>query len=119
MYLTRLCTPNARSYSSPNSNPPFDTYKFVQELEHHGFTQDQSEAIMQSLSDVISQSMQTLKSATVSKEDQEKVRSFLMKKPIDRFPLNPTAILALGLLQEPAANTLFICLLARMKDLTP
>ncbi|KAI9183472.1 Protein fmp32, mitochondrial [Blastocladiella emersonii ATCC 22665] len=52
--------------------PTFDTYKFVQRLEQEGFSREQSEAIMQSFLEVISESMANLKSTMVTKGDQEK-----------------------------------------------
>ncbi|KAL7752817.1 Protein fmp32, mitochondrial [Sorochytrium milnesiophthora] len=53
-------------------NPTFDTYKFVQKLETEGFTRQQAEAIMQSFSEVINESMSNMKTSMVSKAEQEK-----------------------------------------------
>ncbi|KAI7868485.1 hypothetical protein BDF14DRAFT_1724601 [Spinellus fusiger] len=50
----------------------FDTFKFVERLENEGFTREQSEAIMCSLREVISDSMNTLSSSMVTKAEQEK-----------------------------------------------
>ncbi|CAG8596894.1 12792_t:CDS:2 [Acaulospora morrowiae] len=50
----------------------FDTSLFVQKLESEGFTRQQSEAIMNSLSEVIDESMQYLTRNMVTKADQEK-----------------------------------------------
>ncbi|CAG8495585.1 11076_t:CDS:2, partial [Acaulospora colombiana] len=50
----------------------FDTSQFVQKLESEGFTRQQSEAIMNSLSEVISESMQYLTRNMVTKADQER-----------------------------------------------
>ncbi|KAK9722712.1 Protein fmp32, mitochondrial [Basidiobolus ranarum] len=50
----------------------FDTNKFVTRLESEGFTRQQSEAILISLADVISESMQNLVDNMVTKAEQEK-----------------------------------------------
>ncbi|KAI8376013.1 uncharacterized protein BYT42DRAFT_614800 [Radiomyces spectabilis] len=50
----------------------FDTFKFVERLENEGFTREQSEAIMASLREVISESMTGLTKSMVSKAEQEK-----------------------------------------------
>ncbi|CAI2165604.1 9575_t:CDS:2 [Funneliformis geosporum] len=50
----------------------FDTSSFVERLEKEGFTRQQSEAIMTSLSEVMNESMQNLTSNMVTLTDQEK-----------------------------------------------
>ncbi|KAF7730181.1 hypothetical protein EC973_002789 [Apophysomyces ossiformis] len=61
--------------SSPIRQLPqyhFDTFKFVERLENEGFTREQSEAIMASLREIISESMSGLTKAMVTKAEQEK-----------------------------------------------
>ncbi|GBC03462.1 hypothetical protein RclHR1_05130014 [Rhizophagus clarus] len=50
----------------------FDTNSFVERLEREGFTRQQSEAIMNSLSDVINNSLQSVTSEYVTKSDTDK-----------------------------------------------
>ncbi|CAO3618413.1 unnamed protein product [Cunninghamella blakesleeana] len=50
----------------------FDTFKFVQRLEREGFSREQSQAIMGSLQEVISDSMNSLTKSIVNKSEQEK-----------------------------------------------
>ncbi|KAF2652240.1 DUF1640-domain-containing protein [Lophiostoma macrostomum CBS 122681] len=50
----------------------FDTLKFVQRLKDEGFTEEQAEAMMRVLSDVIEESIQNLTRTMVLREDQEK-----------------------------------------------
>ncbi|CAO3610937.1 unnamed protein product [Cunninghamella echinulata] len=50
----------------------FDTFKFVQRLEREGFSREQSQAIMGSLQEVISDSMTSLTKSIVNKSEQEK-----------------------------------------------
>ncbi|KAI8343919.1 hypothetical protein BC941DRAFT_386224 [Chlamydoabsidia padenii] len=50
----------------------FDTFKFVERLEHEGFSRIQSQAIMGSLQEVISDSMTHLTNSVVTKAEQEK-----------------------------------------------
>ncbi|ORZ20536.1 mitochondrion protein [Absidia repens] len=50
----------------------FDTFKFVERLENEGFSRIQSQAIMGSLQEVISDSMTHLTNSVVTKAEQEK-----------------------------------------------
>ncbi|CAJ0826937.1 19545_t:CDS:2 [Entrophospora sp. SA101] len=50
----------------------FDTSTFVQKLEAEGFTRQQSEAIMKSMSEVLDESMNNLIKNLVTKAEQEK-----------------------------------------------
>ncbi|KAF2790933.1 DUF1640-domain-containing protein [Melanomma pulvis-pyrius CBS 109.77] len=50
----------------------FDTLKFVQRLKGEGFTEEQAEAMMRVLSDVIEESIQNLTRTMVLREDQER-----------------------------------------------
>ncbi|ORX97542.1 hypothetical protein BCR34DRAFT_628561 [Clohesyomyces aquaticus] len=50
----------------------FDTLKFVQRLKDEGLTEEQAEAMMRVLSDVIEESIQNLTRTMVLREDQEK-----------------------------------------------
>ncbi|OLL23870.1 Protein FMP32, mitochondrial [Neolecta irregularis DAH-3] len=50
----------------------FDTLKFVKRLENEGFTPLQSKTVMLALSEVIEESMATLKRSFVTKEEQDK-----------------------------------------------
>ncbi|CAG8441392.1 3131_t:CDS:2 [Ambispora gerdemannii] len=50
----------------------FDTNKFVQKLESEGFTHEQSEAFMYSLTEVMNESMETITKNLVTKAEQEK-----------------------------------------------
>ncbi|OZJ02970.1 hypothetical protein BZG36_04513 [Bifiguratus adelaidae] len=50
----------------------FDTYKFVQKLESQGHSREQAEAIMDSLSEVIAESMNNITKNMVTKAEQEK-----------------------------------------------
>ncbi|KAI8140747.1 hypothetical protein BJV82DRAFT_671483 [Fennellomyces sp. T-0311] len=50
----------------------FDTFKFVERLEAEGFSREQSEAIMASLREVISESMTDATKGMVTKAEQEK-----------------------------------------------
>ena len=60
----------ARPYSAMHN---FDTYKFVQRLEAESFSRDASEAIMNSLAEVLSESVNGVKGGIVSKSDFERV----------------------------------------------
>ncbi|KAI5818465.1 hypothetical protein BZA77DRAFT_307037 [Pyronema omphalodes] len=51
----------------------FDTLKFVERLKAEGFSEEQSEALMRVLSDVIEESIQNLTRTMVPREDQEKI----------------------------------------------
>ncbi|CAG8506105.1 2355_t:CDS:2 [Funneliformis caledonium] len=64
-----------RSFNNSNVNnlEHFDTSSFVERLEKEGFTRQQSEAIMKSLSEVMNESMQNLTSNMVTLTDQEKI----------------------------------------------
>jgi hypothetical protein len=57
----------------PRKQVYFDTFKFVERLEKEGFSTEQSEAIMNSLQKVISESMTDLARIMVSKAEREKV----------------------------------------------
>lgn len=50
----------------------FDTLKFVQRLRDEGFTEEQAEAMMKVLTDVIEESIQNLTRTMVLREDQER-----------------------------------------------
>jgi len=50
----------------------FDTLKFVQRLKDEGFTEEQSVAVMKTMSDVIEESILNLTRTMVLREDQEK-----------------------------------------------
>ncbi|KAF2016036.1 DUF1640-domain-containing protein [Aaosphaeria arxii CBS 175.79] len=50
----------------------FDTLKFVQRLKGEGFTEEQAEAMMRVLTDVIEESIQNLTRTMVLREDQER-----------------------------------------------
>ncbi|KAF9327158.1 hypothetical protein BG006_009492 [Podila minutissima] len=50
----------------------FDTHRFVEKLEREGFTRQQSEAIMNALDEVVSESMDNLTKNMVTKADQDK-----------------------------------------------
>ncbi|RUS29873.1 putative mitochondrion protein [Jimgerdemannia flammicorona] len=74
-------SPTSLDASVPNHH--FDTYKFVQKLENDGFTREQAEAILDSLSEVINESeltdlsqyfdsMANLTKNMVTKAEQEK-----------------------------------------------
>ncbi|RUS19564.1 mitochondrion protein, partial [Endogone sp. FLAS-F59071] len=60
------------SHDATLPNHHFDTYKFVQKLEQDGFTREQAEAILDSLSEVIDESVANLTKNMVTKVDQEK-----------------------------------------------
>ncbi|KAF9385940.1 hypothetical protein CPB97_004289 [Podila verticillata] len=50
----------------------FDTHRFVEKLERDGFTRQQSEAIMNALDEVVTESMDNLTKNMVTKADQDK-----------------------------------------------
>ncbi|ORZ13830.1 hypothetical protein BCR41DRAFT_355044 [Lobosporangium transversale] len=50
----------------------FDTHRFVEKLEREGFSRQQSEAIMNALDEVITESMNNLTKNMVTKADQDK-----------------------------------------------
>lgn len=50
----------------------FDTYKFVQRLEADGFSRDQAETVMNSLCEVVRESLTSISSTSISKADFEK-----------------------------------------------
>ncbi|KAI1302809.1 hypothetical protein EDD11_005504 [Mortierella claussenii] len=50
----------------------FDTHRFVEKLEREGFSRQQSEAIMNALDEVVSESMNNLTKNMVTKADQDK-----------------------------------------------
>ncbi|KAA8894652.1 hypothetical protein FN846DRAFT_399303 [Sphaerosporella brunnea] len=59
--------------TAPQRDHHFDTLKFVQRLQAEGFSEEQSEALMRVLSDVIEESIQNLTRTMVPREDQEKI----------------------------------------------
>ncbi|CAG8565129.1 14299_t:CDS:2 [Funneliformis mosseae] len=77
--ISRACSQRVnsvnRSFNNSNVNnlEHFDTSSFVERLEKEGFTRQQSEAIMKSLSEVMNESMQNLTSNMVTLTDQEKI----------------------------------------------
>ncbi|KAI9355739.1 mitochondrion protein [Zopfochytrium polystomum] len=50
----------------------FDTYRFVQRLEADGFTRESAEAIMNSLSEVVKESIHGISATSISKSEFEK-----------------------------------------------
>ncbi|KAF9932772.1 hypothetical protein BGZ67_004589 [Mortierella alpina] len=50
----------------------FDTHRFVEKLEREGFSRQQSEAIMNALDEVVTESMDNLTKNMVTKADQDK-----------------------------------------------
>ncbi|KAG0274968.1 hypothetical protein BGZ95_009308 [Linnemannia exigua] len=50
----------------------FDTHRFVEKLEREGFSRQQSEAIMNALDEVVTESMDNLTRNMVTKADQDK-----------------------------------------------
>ncbi|KAI8069850.1 mitochondrion protein, partial [Gilbertella persicaria] len=56
----------------PRHKALFDTFKLAQKLEKEGFTRQQSEAIMDSLQKVISESMSDMTHRMVTKAEREK-----------------------------------------------
>nr|CAG8639136.1 1786_t:CDS:2 [Entrophospora candida] len=63
---------SSSNYSSNDKTQYFDTSTFVQKLEAEGFTRQQSEAIMKSMSEVLDESMNNLIKNLVTKAEQEK-----------------------------------------------
>ena len=61
----------ATSQTAQSTN--FDTLKVVQRLEAHGFTPEQSKAVMELLKDVIDESVVGLTRTMVTREEQDKV----------------------------------------------
>ncbi|KAF9923758.1 hypothetical protein FBU30_006193 [Linnemannia zychae] len=55
-----------------DSGHHFDTHRFVEKLEREGFTRQQSEAIMNALDEVVTESMDNLTRNMVTKADQDK-----------------------------------------------
>lgn len=64
------------SRTTCNNLNHFDTFKFVERLEKEQFTRQQSEAIMTSLTKVISESMTDLTKPMVSRAEKDKVTHF-------------------------------------------
>jgi hypothetical protein len=64
-----------RSFHSTNrlNEFHFDTHHFVQRLEREGLTRQQAEGVMNSIADVIDESIRNMSSNLVTKADQEKV----------------------------------------------
>jgi ethanolamine utilization protein EutQ (cupin superfamily) len=60
----------SRGYNPRNSH--FDTFRFVQRLEQDGFTRDTSEAIMNSMSEVIDESSSQLTASLATRQDVDK-----------------------------------------------
>ncbi|KAG9302692.1 hypothetical protein G9A89_005166 [Geosiphon pyriformis] len=77
----------------------FDTNKFVQKLESEGFTREQSEAFMNSLTEVMNESMQTITQNLVTKAEQEKtvytskVDFAQLKSEIQMFEKNDASLM--------------------------
>ena len=63
------------STSTPRSDYHFDTHRYVQRLEKEGLTRPQAEGIMNSMAEVIDESIRTMTREMVTKSAQEKVRS--------------------------------------------
>ncbi|KAF9138261.1 hypothetical protein BGX30_009343 [Mortierella sp. GBA39] len=55
-----------------DSGHHFDTHRFVEKLEREGFTRQQSEAIMNALDEVVTESIDNLTRNMVTKADQDK-----------------------------------------------
>ncbi|KAF9159357.1 hypothetical protein BGX20_002988, partial [Mortierella sp. AD010] len=75
--LSRLTLTQIRPFST--SGPVlddgayhFDTHRFVEKLEREGFSRQQSEAIMNALDEVVTESMNNLTKNMVTKADQDK-----------------------------------------------
>ncbi len=62
-----------RTYRHSSTLHHFDTYKFVQRLEGEGFPRESSEAIMNSLAEVVSESVTNFSRSIVTKSEFEKV----------------------------------------------
>ena len=60
------------SQSILKSSSSFDTYKFVQKLEGNGYSRETSEAVMNSLGEVLNTSIFNISKTSVSKADYEK-----------------------------------------------
>ena len=52
--------------------PHFDTLKFILKLESNGFSKQQSEAVLNSLSEVINETMEGIRQTMVSKTEQDR-----------------------------------------------
>ncbi|KAF8973369.1 hypothetical protein BGZ46_009975 [Entomortierella lignicola] len=75
--LTRLALSQIRIFSTSgvafdDGTHHFDTHRFVEKLEREGFSRKQSEAIMNALDEVVTESMDNLTKNMVTKADQEK-----------------------------------------------
>lgn len=64
------------SSSSPRNDHHFDTHHFVQRLEREGLTRAQAEGIMNSMAEVIDESIRTMTRNMVTKLEHEKVYKF-------------------------------------------
>ena len=87
-FMTFFLPPPSRSFLNtfPQRRHPFlflsqklysshwDTYRFVQKLEGEGFSRENSEAIMNSLSQVLDESVEDLSDTLVSHGDFESVK---------------------------------------------
>ena len=63
------------STSTPRKDYHFDSHHFVQRLEREGLTRAQAEGVMNSMAEVIDESIRTLTRNMVTKSEQEKVGS--------------------------------------------
>ena len=70
---TRHGKDRSLSTSAMRSNYNFDTHHFVQRLEREGLTRSQAEGVMNSMAEVIDESIRTMTRNMVTKSEQEKV----------------------------------------------
>ncbi|KAG0314213.1 hypothetical protein BGZ99_008292 [Dissophora globulifera] len=70
--LTQIRPFSASGPALDDSGHHFDTHRFVEKLEREGFTRQQSEAIMNALDEVVTESMDNLTKNMVTKADQDK-----------------------------------------------
>jgi hypothetical protein len=65
------------STSAPRKDYHFDTHQFVARLEREGLTRAQAEGVMNSMAEVIDESIRTMTRNMVTKSEQEKVSNTL------------------------------------------
>ncbi|KAG8759327.1 hypothetical protein FRC14_006167 [Serendipita sp. 396] len=71
-----FCLSRLFSVSSIQKNYHFDTHRYVQRLEKEGLTRAQAEGVMNSMAEVIDESIKTMTKNMVTKSEHEKARIY-------------------------------------------
>ena len=87
-------TEKLEEHKAPHLHAPpyvhhFDTFSLVKDLEHGGFTEDQSVTIMKAIRGLLAVNLDVAKEGLVSKSDVENVRPFPLPSPLSQDAFHP------------------------------